>query len=271
MGVYLMYDFHLHSEYSIDSKTSMEDMVVSAIEKNLKAICFTDHVDFDCSSKGLDFVFRPSDYFRNIKQVKYKYMRDIEILAGVEIGIQPHLIHRYNKFIEDNDFDFILLAIHSLGRKDIHFDNIAADLAPLKALELYYKEMYECIHDFSNFDVLAHIDYMDRYFKDYSALPKFDEYSHLVEDILKLLISKGKGIEINTAGIRYGLSYSHPKIQILRLYKELGGEIITIGSDAHSKDDVGYGYRNAEKLLRDLGFKYIHIFKDRKKFPINIT
>ena len=92
-----MYDFHLHSEYSIDSKASMENMVLGAIEKNLKSICFTDHVDLDSTSKRLDFVFRTSDYFRNIKQVKYKYMKNIEILAGVEIGIQPHLFERYNK------------------------------------------------------------------------------------------------------------------------------------------------------------------------------
>ena len=79
-----MYDFHLHSEYSIDSKTSMEMMVLGAIDKNLKSICFTDHVDFDSTAQGIDFVFRTSEYFKNIKQVKYKYMKDIEILAGVE-------------------------------------------------------------------------------------------------------------------------------------------------------------------------------------------
>lgn len=265
-----MYDYHLHSEYSIDSKASMEDMVISAIGKNLKSICFTDHVDFDSSSQRLDLVFRTSDYFRNIKQVKYKYMKDIEILAGVEIGVQPHLIDRYNKFIEENEFDFVLMSIHSVNKLDIHFDNFTNGIPPLEALEQYYKEMYQCIKEFDNFDVLGHIDYLDRYFEDFSLIPRYDEYFSFVKDILELLISKGKGIEVNTAGMRYGLNYFHPKIQILKLYKELGGEIITFGSDAHYPQDIGYGYKNVERMLKDLGFKYIHIFKERKKFPINI-
>ncbi len=266
-----MYDFHLHSEYSIDSKTSMEDMVLGAIKNNMKSICFTDHVDFDSTSQRIDFVFRVSDYFRNIKQVKYKYMNQIEILAGVEIGIQPHLFEKYERFVEDNAFDFVLMSIHSVNKLDIHADGFTIGINPLDAIDQYYSDMQLCVKNFSNFDVLGHLDYIDRYFKDYSTIPKFDEYYHLVADVLRLLIDNGKGIEINTAGLRYGLGYFHPKMQILKLYKELGGEIITIGSDSHSPENIGYEYKNVEKILRDLGFKYIYIFKERKKFPINIT
>ena len=265
-----MYDFHIHSEYSIDSKTSMEDMVSAAINKNMKSICFTDHVDFDSTSQRIDFVFRTSDYFKNIRQVKYKYIKDIEILAGVEIGIQPHLIERYNNFINDNDFDFVLMSIHAVNKLDIHADNFTKGIKPIDALEQYYKDMYYCVKNFSNFDILSHLDYIDRYFESYSSIPRYDDYYNLVECILKLLIENGKGIEINTAGMRYGLGYFHPKIQILKLYKELGGEIITVGSDSHTPDNIGYKYRAVEKMLKELGFKYIHIFKERKKYPINI-
>lgn len=266
-----MYDFHIHSEYSIDSKTSMEEMVLSAIEKNLKSICFTDHVDFESTVQKIDFVFRTGDYFRNINQVKYKYMKSIEVLGGVEIGVQPHLIHRYDKFIEENDFDFVLMSIHAVDKLDVSFDKFTHGMKPIDAITKYYEDMYKCIKTFNNYNVLGHLDYIDRYFEDFSTIPKYEEYSYMVEDILKLLIENGKGIEINTAGMRYGLSYFHPKLQILKLYKELGGEIITVGSDAHFPEDIGYGYRTVEKMLRDLGYKYIYIFKNRKKFPINIT
>ena len=130
--------------------------------------------------------------------------------------------------------------------------------------------MYKCVDNFNNFDVLGHIDYIDRYFEDFSTIPKYEEYHYLIESILKILIQKGKGIEVNTAGMRYGLDYFHPKIQILKLYKELGGEIITVGSDSHTPETIGYGYKAVEKMLKDIGFKYIHIFKERKKYPINI-
>lgn len=265
-----MYDFHLHSEYSIDSKSSMEDMVLSAIEKNLTSICFTDHVDFECSTEKIDIAFSTVDYFNEIKRIKHKYTKDIEILAGVEIGVQPHLFRRYNEFIDCNNFDFVLMSIHSVEKMDISFDNYTKGKIPIDAMEKYYKEMYQCVKEFDNFDTLGHIDYIDRYFEDYTNLPKYEEYQHLIVDVLKLIISKGKGIEINTAGIRYGLNYYHPKMQILKLYKELGGEIITIGSDAHTTDCIGYDYRNVARMLRDLGFNHIHIFKGRTKVPIKI-
>ena len=265
-----MYDFHLHSEHSMDSIASMESMVLSAIDKNFKSICFTDHVDFDSTIKRIDFSFRESDYFKNINQVKYKYSKDIEVLAGVEIGIQSHLFERYNKFINDNPFDFVLMSIHSVNQMDINGDNFLEGLHPLVALEEYYNDMYNCIKNYQNFDIVGHFDYIDRYFLDNTKIPRYDDYYSIVEEILKLIIQNGKGIEINTSGIRHGLKYFHPKVQILKLYKELGGEILTIGSDAHQAEYVGYDYRVAERLLKDLGFKYIHLFKDRKKYPIHI-
>lgn len=265
-----MYDFHLHSEYSMDSSSSMEDMVISAIKKNLKAICFTDHVDFDSTLQKIDFVFRTQDYFKNISKVKYKYKQDIEILSGVEIGMQAHLFKRYEHLLKDKPFDFVIMSIHAVNGKDIHSDNFTQEKRPLDALIEYYNTMQACVEGFNDFDVLGHIDYIDRYFDDYSLIPSFKDYGYIVEDILKVLIEKGKGIEINTGATRYGLDYSHPKIDILKLYKKLGGQIITFGSDSHSPSNVGHEYRTSEKLLKELGFKYIYIFKDRKKFPIDI-
>lgn len=265
-----MYDIHIHSQYSMDSNTDMEDTVIQAIKKNMKSICFTDHVDFDSTKEKIDFVFRTSDYFREINRVKYKYKKDIEILAGVEIGIQPHLFERYDKFINNNMFDFVLMSIHSVKGQDIYVDDFTRDRNPLEAVDEYYTDMLTCVKGFSNFDILGHIDYIDRYFSSKESIPDFEEYKDMVEEILKIIIAKGKGIELNTSGFRKDLGYFHPKLSILKLYKQLGGEIISIGSDAHTAEAVGSEYKVAEKMLRDLGFKFIHIFKERKRFPINI-
>ncbi|MCF6459803.1 histidinol-phosphatase HisJ family protein [Clostridium sp. Cult3] len=266
-----MYDFHVHSDFSMDCKYLMEEMVVEAINKNMKSICFTDHVDYDITENRIDMDFRTSDYFRKVKQVKYKYKKDIEILAGVEIGMQPHLNKRYNELIENNPFDFVLMSIHSIEGKDIHLDNFTYNKKPIDALVEYYEYLYRCIEVFDNFDVIGHIDYIDRYFEDYSTLPDFDKYKSIVKKILKLIIEMGKGIEINTGGIKYGLDYYHPKVDILELYRSLGGEILTIGSDAHNPEFIGYDYKEVEKLLKELGFKYIYIYKERKKYPIHIA
>lgn len=265
-----MYDCHIHSDFSIDSKYLMEEMVLEAINKNMKSICFTDHIDFDVTENRIDIDFRPKDYFKKIKQVKYKYMDKIEILTGVEIGMQPQLYTRYDKFINNNPFDFVIMSLHTIDRKDIHGDNFTYNKKPIEALNIYYDTLYHIVKNYENYDVLGHLDYIDRYFESFSQIPEFKKYAALVEDILKLVIRKDKGIEINTAGVKYGLGYYHPKIEILKLYKELGGEIITVGSDAHCPEFIGYEYREVEKLLRELGFKYIYIYKGRKKFPIHI-
>ncbi|QQY78793.1 histidinol-phosphatase (PHP family) [Keratinibaculum paraultunense] len=266
-----MYDFHVHSDFSMDCKYLMEEMVLGAIENNVKSICFTDHVDYDVTEDKIDIDFRTEDYFKKVKQVKYKYKNQIEILTGVEIGMQPHLSKRYDKLINSNPFDFVLMSIHSIEGKDIHLDNFTHGKKPIDALVEYYEYLYRCVESFDNFDVLGHIDYIDRYFEDYSTLPDFNEYKPIVEKILNLIIEKDKGLEINTASKKYGLNYYHPKLEILQLYKYLGGKVLTIGSDAHSPEYIGYDYKSAEKLLRDLEFKYIYIFKERKKYPIHIA
>lgn len=265
-----MYDFHIHSDYSMDSRYLIEEMVLAAIDKNMKSICFTDHIEFDVTSNNIDIVFRTDDYFKKARQAKYKYMEEIEILSGVEIGMQPHLGNRYEDFLKDKPFDFIIMSLHTIDGKDIHSDKFTHNKKPLDALIKYYDYLYESMENFNDYDVIGHIDYIDRYFEDLSIIPDFEEYKPYVEKILKLIIKNGKGIEINTGGIKHGLDYYHPKIEILKLYKDLGGEIITFGSDAHSPEAIGYGYKKAEKLLCQLGYKYIYIYKDRKKYPIHI-
>lgn len=265
-----MYDYHVHSNYSMDCKFSLEDMTINAIENNLKSICFTDHIELEATENKIDILFHPHDYFKKVKRVKYKFINEIEVLAGVEIGLQPHLNKRYNKLIKENPFDFVLASIHSIKGKDIFVDDYLEKKNPLEAIIEYYNEIYLSINNFNNYDILGHIDLIDRYFYETEDLPSINEYIDLVEKILIKVIEEGKGIELNTSGIRYGLKYFHPKIEILNLYKKLGGEIITIGSDAHDPKYVGYKYKEGEKLLRDLGFKYIFIYKERKKYPINI-
>lgn len=265
-----MYDFHIHSDFSIDSKAPMESIVKSAIDKNLKTICFTDHVDFEATKEKLDLMFRPLDYFRDINKVKYKYKDKIEILSGVEIGMQPHLKDRYYDFINAYGFDFVIMSIHSIEGMDIFYDFASSNLSPEETLNIYYDEILNNLRVFDEFDVLGHIDFIDRYTSDFDLNRKYNQFMEKIEEILKLIIDKGKGIEINTGALRYGLDNVHPKPQILKLYKDLGGEIITIGSDAHIADHVGYEYKATEKLLREIGFKYLYLFRERRKFPIQI-
>ena len=113
------------------------------------------------------------------------------------------------------------------------------------------------------FDVYGHLDYAVRYCPDKNFVYRFDDYRDIFEVLLNRLIENGKGIEINTSGIAK-IGYPHPHIDALKLYKQLGGEIITVGSDAHKKENIGTGFDVAENILKELGFRYYTVFKERK-------
>lgn len=268
-----MCDFHIHSSFSMDCEYLVEEMVGAGIDKRLKMICFTDHIEYDTGQNKIDIDFKHKDYFQKINQVKYIYKHDIEVLAGLEIGIQPYLANRYNVLIDNNPCDFIIMSVHSIGdvdRECVYLESFVKDKTPIDSILEYYEHMYRCILSYDNFDVVGHLDYVDRFFSKPNTVPEFHEYSYMVEKVLKLIISKGKGIELNTSGRRYSLDYYHPKTEILCLYRDLGGEIITIGSDAHRPEDIGHDYQQVKALLKTLGFRDIYIFKERKGHKISL-
>ncbi|WIV10486.1 histidinol-phosphatase HisJ family protein [Proteiniborus sp. MB09-C3] len=266
-----MYDYHVHSSFSGDCKYSMEDMVKGALEKNIKAFCFTDHIDYDYGNDELDFVFDKEDYFKELKRIRSNYKGQIDILSGIELGMQPHLVRNIHEKMSLEDFDFIIMSIHTVMGKEIHEGELFQDRDLLDAYFLYYDEMLEVLDKFNDFDVVGHINLIDRYVKHMNnKTVRLEEYKEFIEKVLKKIIDKDKGIEINTSGIRYGINSFLPTVEILSLYKELGGEIVTIGSDAHSPEYVGSNYEEAVELLRTLNYKYITTFKNRKKQFIKI-
>lgn len=267
-----MYDLHIHSEYSMDGKFNMEDITKQAINKKGKAICFTDHINLESTSKQIDILFDIDEYIREITKVRHKYKNEIDILSGIEIAIKSHLLHRYDKLISNYNFDYVLMSIKSVDRLDIVKDNVFNKFNTKSILIKYYTEMLSCVKNFDNFDALAHIDYIDRYAKVQTGnsikIEEYDEIYSIIEEILTELINKDKGLEVNTGSLRNGLNYLHPKPEILKMYYDLGGEIITVGSDSSDKKDLFSNYKYVEKELKKLGFKQIYIFKNRKKIPI---
>lgn len=121
-----------------------------------------------------------------------------------------------------------------------------------------------------DFDVLGHMDYVVRYGKEKEKSYFLQDYAEITDEILRSLIMQGKGIELNTAGFKYGLGFAHPHISILKRYKELGGEVITVGSDAHQPENIAYDFDRAKEVLKDSGFKYYTEFKGRKPIFIQV-
>lgn len=266
-----MFDYHTHSSFSGDCRYSMEDMVKGALSKNIKSLSFTDHIDYDYGNDKIDFVFEEKDYFKEIERLRCNYKGQIEIISGIELGMQPHLVNSIYDMVNLENYDFIIMSIHTVMGKDMHEGEIFKDKSLLEVYLLYYSEMYEVLNKFNDFDIVGHINLIDRYINHMNGVTvNFKEYKDLVEKVLKKIIDKNKGIEVNTSGIRYGINSFLPNVEILKLYKDLGGEIITIGSDAHNPEHIGFHYQETVSLLKDLGFKYITTFKNRKKQFIKI-
>lgn len=255
-----MYDFHLHSSFSEDCDTSMENMIKTAIQKGIKEMCFTEHLDEDYPDPDWTFALDFEKYDQKIKELQAKFKDEIKIRKGIELGVQPHVLESYQNITNREYFDFIICSMHVTKKKDLHNGDFFKDKSLNQAYEEYYGELLACIQNFKQFNVLGHLDLVTRY-KYEEGVGKFLD---IIEEIFKEIIPYGKGIEINTSGFYYGIGRVHPSIDILKLYKDLGGEIITIGSDAHKPERLAEHYDHSVELLKILGYKYVTTFENKK-------
>lgn len=255
-----MFDSHVHSTFSPDSKAFMTETIDKSIEKGLKSVCFTDHYDLDYDGKNNDLTFNIEEYFQTIHLLEEKYQGIIDVRTGIELGLQPHLTERYHDLFKDVPFDFILGSIHSVDREDFYTGNFFKERTQQEAYDKYFSEMKASITSYDHFQVFGHIDVIKRY-GNYPKILPYENYRESLRVVLSLLIDKGKGIELNTSGLRYGLEAFHPSSDILKDYRDLGGEIITLGSDSHVSSGTGAHFPEALKLLKSLGFQYYTSFK----------
>jgi len=267
----MLCNYHVHSEYSDDSIYPIEDVVKDAIELNINEICFTDHVDFGIK-KDFDHPEYPAtkphltnvdykNYVKSINYLKDKYKDLINIKTGIEFGIQTHTLNKCKEVFDSYHFDFVILSIHQIN--DLEFDDPSYVLKFDNIVDAhlsYYEEMYECMLKYKDYSVLGHLDMIDRYIENID----FKYVKDIIEKILKLAIKDGKGIELNTSHIRYRLNKTTPSKEILKMYYDLGGRIITIGSDSHSKEHLGFWLSEAKEYLKSIGFKEYCTFKDMK-------
>jgi len=258
-----MFDSHVHSTFSPDSQALMQDTLDKSIDKGLKSVCFTDHYDLDYDGNNHDLTFNIELYFQAIHTLKEKYQGIIDVRTGIELGLQPHLSDRYYKLFKNFPFDYILASVHSVDREDFYTGNFFSGRTQKQAYEDYFSDMKTSITTYDHFQALGHIDVIKRY-GNYSSILPYENYRETLREVLSLLIKMGKGIELNTSGLRYGLGAFHPSADILRDYKELGGEIITLGSDSHVSSGTGAHFHEALELLSKIGFQYYTSFKDQK-------
>lgn len=256
-------DYHLHTCFSTDSEASVSDVLDAAISKGMKSLCITDHEDMDYNDKK-DFEINIDEYYPAMCKYKESYKDRIDLRIGVELGLQPHLAKRLSDFADRYPLDFVIGSTHIVNHIDPYFKEYWEGRSPKEAVLEYYQSILASLKVCNNFDVYGHLDYVTRYVPDKSVDVSWIVFQDEITCILKKLIASGKGIEINTGGLYKGTNDTNPSLSILRRYKELGGEIITVGSDAHKASLIGYGFEKAQAILKEAGFSYYTTFCSRK-------
>ncbi len=261
-------DLHTHTTMSSDGRSDMKDMIDAAADKGLQTICFTEHYDYDNT-----FAEERNAFITDLDAYQEKYLslkdyadsKKVEILFGVELGLQTYLADDYHLLVEKYPFDFVIGSSHMARRIDVSAPEYFAFYEDLhSAIEAYFDCEVANAMCHSDFDIYGHLDYALRYAPNRPEEFDYEEYAPSLDRLLKVIIKKGKGIELNTAGYRKGMNGPNPHISILEKYHELGGELITIGSDAHYTEDVAADFDRARQLLKDIGFKNYAVFRQRK-------
>ena len=264
----ILADYHLHTSHSTDSDEPMENMILKAIGLGLDQICFTEHMDMEYpSEKGApegEFLLNTDSYLFDLIRFQEKYADKIRILFGVELGLQPHLSRENTRYIKEHDFDFVIASSHVCNKTDPYLTSFYEGRSEEEAYREYFSSILDNLKCFSDFDVYGHLDYVVRYGPDKDKHYTYEKYKDLLDPILDTLLEKEKGIEINTGGLNRGLSDLHPCKEILKRYRLLGGEIVTVGSDAHNTARIADAFKRAGDTLKECGFQYYTVFEKRK-------
>ena len=261
----MLCDYHVHTIYSDDSVFEMEEVVKDGIKRGIKELCFTDHVDYGIK-RDVDDPLGPvylngqpitnvdyPKYYKEYLYVKEKYKDQITLKLGLESGIQVHTIPQYEALFKAYPFDFIILSIHQVDDLEFWTGDYQKGRTEEEYYTRYYQELYDVVKNYKNYSVLGHMDLMKRY-DDRDGYDSFNKHKDIITKILQIVIKDGKGIEINTSSVCYKLDDLMPSKDILKLYLELGGTIITIGSDSHQEDHLGAYIEDTKKQLKALGF-----------------
>ena len=252
-----MYDYHMHSTVSFDAKDSGLAMAQAAAARGLKEVCFTDHIDY---TPEMDMVFDTDRYNAEYDQLE---VPGLLIRLGLEFGLTPDNPEQLKKDLGRRRFDFVLGSIHLIDGVDVYFADYWEEKGYEKGLELYLERTLESVRVHEDYDVLGHLTYVSkaRGIPDHSPI-RYADHKPIMDEILLELVKHEKGLELNTSGIdRCGGPL--PTLDYFQRFRELGGKIVTVGSDAH---DVGRAGQYTHEMVAELKkiFGYVCTFEDRR-------
>lgn len=262
-------DMHAHTIHSFDGNFSVDEMIASSIEKGIKTVAFTDHVEMDFFHEK-SFDKTADESFDDILRAKEQYKDRIEVCVGVELGEPTYNVEESEALIASKDYDFVIGSIHNLREtEDFCFLDYQSDnIYPL--LDDYFYEL-KLLAEWGKFDTFAHLTYPLRYIVgDYKINVELSKYQKDIDEIFSLLVEKDKPLEINTSGLRQKIGRTLPDESYVRRFRELGGKYVTVGSDSHFTEHMGAGIERGMLMARKCGFESVLIFRHRQPVEVPI-
>ncbi len=255
-----MFDFHIHSSVSYDGRASGLEMAKAAQRAGLTEICFTDHLDYDPLPNSKKLTFETEAYNREYDTLQ---IPGLKVCHGFEFGMLPDNQQTLRQDLKRREFDFVLGSVHFVKDLDVYFTPYWTKWTYETGVRLFLEETLACVRAHDDFDVLAHLTYVAKARGNPVKKPiLYHEHREILDEILRILAEKGKGLEVNTSGMDRCGEYL-PSLDYLKRFRELGGEIVTVGSDAHDAGRVGQYCREVCHMLKDI-FGYVCTFEGRK-------
>jgi histidinol-phosphatase (PHP family) len=261
MTIFFPFDYHVHTHHSCDAHNTMTEMCRRAARLGLAEVAFTDHLDVhprdDCSG-----FYRPAAFWADLEACRADFP-SLTIRAGVEVGEIHRFYAEVTPTLEAYPYDLVIGSLHWVGDdasfQRSYFERRSADQAALD----YFAELERMVRH-GGFDVLGHFDFFRRYgFGFYGGLD-LAPYEDVVRLVLQGCVERGIALEINTSGLRCSLGQTIPNLQVLRWYREMGGELLTVGSDAHRTSDLAAGFEETRALALKAGFTRLCRFERRQ-------
>ena len=252
-----MYDYHMHSTVSFDARDSGLHMAQAAAARGLKEICFTDHIDY---TPEMNMVFDTERY-----NAEYDHLEvpGLLIRRGMEFGLTPDNAEQLKADLNRRHFDFVLGSVHLVGDVDIYLEPYWQDKSYDEAIRLHLETTLECVRAHEDYDVLGHLTYIAKCSGNpRRELIRYCDHKSIMDEIMRELVRRGKGMELNTSGIdRCGGPL--PTLDYFQRFRDLGGKLITVGSDSHDVARAGqYTHEMTAELKKIFG--YVCTFEDRK-------
>jgi histidinol-phosphatase (PHP family) len=257
-----MFDCHIHSNFSADSTLDASCACETAIKLGLDGIAFTDHLDFDYP--GETFLIDFAQYISDISLIRSKYDKRLKVLKAMEVGIQPHVLEDSLNVVNSYDFDYVLASVHIIDGIDPYRNKKYYGKDKIEAYGRYLEKILFMVKNFKSFDMVGHFDYIIRFASYADRTLRYADHHEILDTIMKELILQGRGFELNTRAYTDSPADAEYDIELLKRYRQLGGELICLGSDAHRTGHIAGRFKYFAQMIRDAGFSYTVHFEERK-------